>query len=176
MLHTSSQIFQCSTSFTFFIFVQIFTLCLHYLCWCNYILFRWYYCIYWIWLRSFQILFCSESKKSLKWGINNKSVQSRILHSATIKARSLVYSLFGLMVAHLQRGVIINKRSFKLIHSDSVDAALFTVELDPVEVDHCRENSQLHITLRWRKGDKSIKRYIMRYTVHFRLKKVTTLN
>ena len=59
-----------------------------------------------------------------------------------------MYSLFGLMVAHLQCGVIINKRSLKFIHSNSVDAALLTVELDPVEVDHCRENSQLHITLR----------------------------
>lgn len=51
-------------------------------------------------------------------------------------------------MAHLQRGVIIKERSFKFIHSDSVDAALFTVEFDPVEVDHCRENSQLHETLR----------------------------
>lgn len=59
-----------------------------------------------------------------------------------------MYSLFGLMVAHLQRGVIINERSLEFIHSDSVDAALLTVELDPVEADHCRENSQLHITLR----------------------------
>lgn len=59
-----------------------------------------------------------------------------------------MYSLFGLIVAHLQRGVIIKERSFKFIHSDSVDATLLTVEFDPVEVDHCRENRQLHETLR----------------------------
>lgn len=59
-----------------------------------------------------------------------------------------MYSLLGLMVAHLQRGVVINERSFEFIHSDSVDAALFTVKFDPVQVDHCRENGQLNITLK----------------------------
>lgn len=58
-----------------------------------------------------------------------------------------MYSLFGLVVAHLQRGVIVKERSFKVIHSDSINAALLTVEFDPIEVDHRRENSQLHITL-----------------------------
>lgn len=35
--------------------------------------------------------------------------------------------LFGLMVAHFQGGVIVNKRSLQIIHSDSVDPALFAV-------------------------------------------------
>ncbi len=61
---------------------------------------------------------------------------------------ALIYSLLGLMVAHLQRGVIVNERGFEFIDSDPVDAALFTVKLDPVQVDHCRENGQLNIALR----------------------------
>lgn len=80
------------------------------------------------------------------------------------------------MVAHLQRGVIIDKRSLKFIHSDSVDATLLTVKLDPVEVDHCGENSQLHITLRRREDDKSMKGYIMRHRVYFISKKVSRFN
>lgn len=43
-----------------------------------------------------------------------------------------VYSLLGLVVADLQRRVIVNERGLQLIYSDSVDAALFTIELDPV--------------------------------------------
>lgn len=50
-------------------------------------------------------------------------------------------------MANLQRGVIVDKRSFKLIDSNPVDAALFTVELDPVQIDHCGENGQLNIAL-----------------------------
>lgn len=52
------------------------------------------------------------------------------------------------MVAHLQCGVIVNEWGFEFIDSDPVDAALFAVELDPVQVDHCWENGQFHITLR----------------------------
>lgn len=58
------------------------------------------------------------------------------------------YLLLGLMVAHLQCGVVVNEWGFKFIDSDPVDAALLTVELDPVQVDHCGENGQLNITLR----------------------------
>lgn len=58
-----------------------------------------------------------------------------------------LYSLLGLMVAHLQRGIIINEGGFEFIHSNPVDAALFTVQLDPVQVDHRGENGQLNITL-----------------------------
>lgn len=61
---------------------------------------------------------------------------------------ALIYSLLGLMVAHLQRGVIVNEWGFEFIDSDPVDAALFTVKLDPVQVDHSRENGQLNIALR----------------------------
>lgn len=68
-----------------------------------------------------------------------------------------IYSLLGLMVAHLQRGVIINEWGFKFIDSDPVDAALFAVELDPVQVDHCRENRQLHIALLDTKERKLVK-------------------
>lgn len=56
--------------------------------------------------------------------------------------------LLGLMVAHLQRGVVVNEWGFKFIDSDPVDAALLTVKLDPVQVDYCRENGQLNITLK----------------------------
>ena len=52
------------------------------------------------------------------------------------------------MVAHLQCGVIVNEWGFQFIDSDPVDAALFTVELDPVQVDHCGENGQLNKALR----------------------------
>ena len=52
------------------------------------------------------------------------------------------------MVAPLQCGVIINKWGFKFVHSDPVDAALFTVKLYSVQVNHCRENGQLDITLK----------------------------
>lgn len=52
------------------------------------------------------------------------------------------------MVAHLQRGVIVNKWRFKIIDSDPVDAALFTVKLDSIEVDHGGENGQLNKSLR----------------------------
>lgn len=51
------------------------------------------------------------------------------------------------MVAHFECGVIVNERCFKLIYPDPVDATLFTVKLDPVQVDHCREDGQLHISL-----------------------------
>lgn len=68
-----------------------------------------------------------------------------------------IYSLLGLMVAHLQRRVIINEWGFEFIDSDPVDAALFTVELDPVQVDHCRENGQLHKALLDAKGRKLVK-------------------
>lgn len=51
-------------------------------------------------------------------------------------------------MAHFQRGVVVNERGFKFIDSDPVDAALLTVKLDPVQVDHCRENGQLNVTLR----------------------------
>lgn len=59
-----------------------------------------------------------------------------------------VHLLLGLIVAHLQRGVIVNKGGFQFIDSDSVDAALLTVQLDPVQVDHCGDNGQLNIALK----------------------------
>lgn len=51
-------------------------------------------------------------------------------------------------MAHLQRGVIVNKWRFKIIDSDPVDAALFTVKLDSIKVDHGGENGQLNKSLR----------------------------
>lgn len=69
---------------------------------------------------------------------------------------ALVYSLLGLMVAHLQCGIIVNEWGFEFIDSDPVDAALFTVKLDPVQVDHCRENGELDITLRDAKEGKKL--------------------
>lgn len=59
-----------------------------------------------------------------------------------------VHLLFGLVVAHLQGGVVVNKRGFQFIDSDPVDAALFTVQFDPVQVDYCGENGQLNIALK----------------------------
>ena len=61
---------------------------------------------------------------------------------------TVMYSLLGLVVAHLQCGVIVNEGGFKFIDSDPVNAALFTVELDPVQVDHSGEDGQLDIALR----------------------------
>lgn len=52
------------------------------------------------------------------------------------------------MVTDLQRWIIVNERGFEFIDSDPVDATLFTVQLDPVQVDHCRENGQLNIALK----------------------------
>ncbi len=60
---------------------------------------------------------------------------------------ALVYSLLGLMVAYFQCWVVVNEWGFKFIDSDSIDATLFTVELDPVQVDHCGENGQLDVAL-----------------------------
>lgn len=51
------------------------------------------------------------------------------------------------MVADLQCGVVVNERGFEFIDADPVDAALFTVELDPVQVDDRGENGQLHVAL-----------------------------
>lgn len=51
------------------------------------------------------------------------------------------------MVAHLQCWVIVDEWSLKFIDSDSVDAALFTIQFDPVQVDHSWENGQLNIAL-----------------------------
>lgn len=52
------------------------------------------------------------------------------------------------MVAHLQCRVIVNEWCFQFIDSDPVDAALFAVKLDPVQVDHRGENGQLNKALR----------------------------
>lgn len=51
------------------------------------------------------------------------------------------------MVAHLQCRVIVNEWGFKFIDTDPVDATLFTVQLDSVQVDHCWENGQLNKAL-----------------------------
>lgn len=56
------------------------------------------------------------------------------------------------MVAHFQGGVIVKERGFKVIDSDPVNAALFAVKLDPVQVNHCGENGQLNKALRDEKG------------------------
>lgn len=81
-----------------------------------------------------------------------------------MKCCATIYSLLGLMVAHLQCGVIVNERGFEFIDSDPVDAALFTVKLDPVQVDHCGENGQLDIALSDAKErNKLVKTY---YTCH----------
>lgn len=76
--------------------------------------------------------------------------------SAKTVHTALTYSLLGLMVAHFQCRVIVNEWSFEFIDSDPVDAALFTVKLDPVEVDHCGENGQLNIALRDAKERKKL--------------------
>lgn len=60
---------------------------------------------------------------------------------------ALIYSLLGLVVTHFQGGVIVNEWGFKFIDSDPVNAALFAVKLDSVQVDHCGENGQLNIAL-----------------------------
>lgn len=62
-----------------------------------------------------------------------------------------VHLLLGLVVAHLQGGVVVNKRGFQFIDSDPVDAALFAVQFDPVQVDYCGENGQLNIALKCNK-------------------------
>lgn len=69
-------------------------------------------------------------------------------YESRVKNVLVIYSLLGLMVAHLQRGVIVNKWRFKIIDSDPVDAALFTVKLDSIKVDHGGENGQLNKSLR----------------------------
>lgn len=69
-------------------------------------------------------------------------------YESRVKNALVIYSLLGLMVAHLQRGVIVNKWRFKIIDSDPVDAALFTVKLDSIKVDHGGENGQLNKSLR----------------------------
>lgn len=51
------------------------------------------------------------------------------------------------MVADFQRGVIVNERCFQVIDSDSVDATLLAVKLDPVQVDHRGEDGQFNIAL-----------------------------
>lgn len=61
---------------------------------------------------------------------------------------ALIHSLLGFVVAHLQRRVIVQEWCLEVIDPDPVDAALFTVELDPVEVDHCGEDGQLNVSLR----------------------------
>lgn len=62
--------------------------------------------------------------------------------------------LLGLMVADLQRGVIVDERCLQFVDSDSVDSTLFTVEFDPVQVDHRGEDGQLHIPLAQEKQKK----------------------
>lgn len=64
-----------------------------------------------------------------------------------MQEKQQLHSLLGLAVAHLQRGVVVDERSFQVIDSDSVDATLLAVQLDPVEVDHGGENGQLHKAL-----------------------------
>lgn len=56
-------------------------------------------------------------------------------------------SLLGLVVADLQRGVVVNEWCFQLVHSHSVNAALLAVQLDAAQVHHCREDGQLHVAL-----------------------------
>ena len=51
------------------------------------------------------------------------------------------------MMADLQGGVIIDEGSLQVVDSHSVDPALFTVKFDAIQVHHCREDGQLHITL-----------------------------
>lgn len=69
-------------------------------------------------------------------------------YESIVKNALVIYLLLGLMVAHLQCGVIVNKWRFKIIDSDPVDAALFTVKLDSIKVDHGGENGQLNKSLR----------------------------
>lgn len=69
-------------------------------------------------------------------------------YESGVKNALVIYSLLGFMVAHLQRGVIVNKWRFKIIDSNPVDAALFTVKLDSIKVDHGGENGQLNKSLR----------------------------
>lgn len=59
-------------------------------------------------------------------------------------------------MAHLQCGVIVNEWSFKFIDSNPVNAALFTVKLDPVQVDHCGENGQLDVALQDAKEEEDV--------------------
>lgn len=51
------------------------------------------------------------------------------------------------MVTNFERGVVVKKRSLQVIDSHSVNATLFAVELDPVQVHHSGEDSQLNIAL-----------------------------
>lgn len=57
------------------------------------------------------------------------------------------------MVAHFQSWIIVNERGLKIVDSDSVDAALFTIQFDPVQVDHSWENGQLNKAL-WRQTER----------------------
>lgn len=50
-------------------------------------------------------------------------------------------------MADLQRRVIVNEWSLKIIHSHSVDTALFAVQFNTVQVHHCWKDGQLHKTL-----------------------------
>lgn len=77
-----------------------------------------------------------------------KTVMTSDKYESRVKNALVIYSLLGLMVAHLQRWVIVYKWRFKIIDSDPVDAALFTVKLDSIKVDHGGENGQLNKSLR----------------------------
>lgn len=59
-----------------------------------------------------------------------------------------IHSLLGLAVTNLQRGVVVDERSFQIVHSHSVDSTLFAVQLDAVQVDHCGEDGEFHETLK----------------------------
>lgn len=63
------------------------------------------------------------------------------------------------MVAHFQSGVIVEERGFEVVYSDPVDATLFTVQLDPVQVDHGGEDGELNIALKYAEARKTSAQY-----------------
>lgn len=57
------------------------------------------------------------------------------------------YLLFGLMMADLKCGVVINKGSLQIIYAHPVNATLLAVQLDAVQVSHVGKDGQFHKAL-----------------------------
>lgn len=62
-------------------------------------------------------------------------------------------------MAHFQSGVIVEERGFEVVYSHPVDATLFTVQLDPVQVDHGGEDGELNIALKYTEARKTSAKY-----------------
>lgn len=90
-----------------------------------------------------------------------------LTHILTSKiTRIWIYSLLGLMVANFQSGVIVEERGFEIVYSDPVDATLFAVQLDPVQVDHGGEDGELNIALKYTQARKTSAKYNNMYLKH----------